>query len=200
MAVVFGCIAPVQAESMVILVLGDSISSGHGIVPESRWSTLLDQRLKKMGYNYEVANASISGDTTSGGLNRISGLLTRHQPAILLLELGGNDGLRGMAPTAIRNNLSAIIEKAQAANVKTLLLGMRIPPNYGTRYSAAFEKLYYQLALQYKAPLVPFLLQGVAAQPAMMQSDGIHPSARAQLRILENIWTHLMPLLKQPAN
>lgn len=185
---------------MVILVLGDSISSGQGISPDSRWTTLLGQRLKERGYNYKVANASISGDTTSGGLGRVSSLLTRHQPSILLLELGGNDGLRGMDPTTIRDNLAAITDKAQAAHVKTLLLGMRIPPNYGTRYTVAFENVYHQLAMQYKVPLVPFLLQGVAAQPGMMQSDGMHPTAVAQIRILDNIWTQLMPLLKKPAN
>ena len=181
------------------MVLGDSISSGHGIPPESRWSILLNKRLKDKGYSYEVVNASISGDTTSGGLSRISSLLERHEPSILLLELGGNEGLRGMHPVSIHGNLAKIVEKAQTARVKVLLLGMRIPPNYGTRYAAAFEKVYQQLASQYQVPLVPFLLQGVAAQqPQLMQNDGIHPTSAAQGRILENVWPHLLPLLKSP--
>lgn len=191
-------IGPANAESMVILVLGDSISSGHGIPQENRWANLMEQRLINQGYNYKVANASISGDTTSGGLHRLPDLLIRHKPSILLLELGGNDALRGMDPNSIQSNLAAITKKAQAENVKILLLGMRIPPNYGPVYSAAFEKIYRDLALQYNVPLVPFILEGVAAQAGMMQVDGIHPTAVAQKLILNNIWSRLKPLLTVP--
>lgn len=181
----------------VILVLGDSLSAGYGIDDTRGWTALLQQRLRDQGYPHTVVNASISGDTTLGGRERLAAALARHQPQVVILELGGNDGLRALPLGEIRANLDALIETAQRAEARVLLVGIRLPPNYGKRYTDGFRALFPALAQQHGAALVPFLLEGVAAQPGLMQPDGIHPTLAAQPRLLENVWTHLRPLLDE---
>jgi acyl-CoA thioesterase-1 len=176
-----------------ILVLGDSLSAAHGIDSASGWVTLLQSRLQREGYPQRVVNASISGDTTAGGLNRLPAALAAHRPDILILELGANDGLRGMALGQVRRNLAQMVELGQKAGSRVLLLGILIPPNFGPVYTAEFRRMYQDIADEYRLPLLPFLLEGVADDPELMQSDGLHPNARAQPRILENVW----PLLSR---
>lgn len=179
-------------ERPIVLVMGDSLSAAYGLENDQGWVTLLEKRLSDQA---TVANASISGETTSGGLQRFSDILTKQQPNIVLLELGGNDGLRGLAPTQMRDNLASMIEQSQEADAQVLLLGIDIPPNYGHAYRDAFTGVYYSLAEEYDVPLVPFLLEDIALNQALMQSDGIHPTADAQPIILDNVWPELEPLL-----
>ena len=188
-------VPPVQADQPVILVYGDSLSAGLGVPNGQSWVDLLITRLKQEGYGYRVVNASISGETTYGGLGRIQADLQRYRPAVMLLGLGGNDGLRALSTKTIRQNLSHIIQAAQQHQVKVLLLGIRIPPNYGPAYTEAFHDIYATLARQYRIPWVPFLLEGVATREGMMQADGLHPTAAAQPYILGNVWPVLRPLL-----
>jgi len=191
-------IAPVvHASEPVLLVLGDSLSSGHGIDREQGWVSLLQKRLEEGGYRYKVVNASISGDTTLQGLRRLPQLLQRYQPTILIIELGGNDGLRGIPVTQIRENIADMLKRAQQQSARVLLLGMRLPPNYGPAYTRAFEQLYAELARQFDTAFVPFFLQGVEGLE-WMQSDGIHPRAEAQARLLENVWAGLHAILPDP--
>ena len=180
------------ADRSTILVFGDSLSAGHGIALSQGWVNLLTQRLTQHGYPHRVINASISGDTSRGGLARLPAALERYHPAIIILELGGNDGLRGLSLRTLETNLATMIELAQQAGAQVLLAEMRIPPNYGPRYTQKFQAIYRNLAKRYDVALVPFLLKGVADNPALMQSDGIHPRVEAQTRILDNIW----PILK----
>jgi acyl-CoA thioesterase-1 len=182
-----------------ILVLGDSLSAAYGMAPDAGWVKRLQQRIAKAGYPYQVVNASISGDTTRAGLTRLPALLARHHPAIVIVELGGNDGLRGLPLAEIRHNLSAIIEKSRATGAQVLLAGIRLPPNYGPAYTKQFHEIYSSLAQAHGVGLVPFLLEGVADRSAWMQPDGIHPHADGQERMLENVWAHLEPLLERPA-
>lgn len=186
---------PAQAQQPVILVLGDSLSANYGMREDQGWVELLRQRLAAAGYPHRVVNASISGDTTSGGLARLPQALARHRPTIVIIELGGNDGLRGLPLTEMRNNLAAMIEQTRAAGAEALLVGMQIPPNYGPAYARQFHAVYGELANQYQVPLVPFLLEGIATDLTLMQEDGIHPRPEAQQRILDNLWPHLEPLL-----
>ncbi|WP_417420218.1 arylesterase [Halomonas sp.] len=179
-------------ERPTVLVMGDSLSAAYGLENDQGWVTLLEKRLSDQA---TVTNASISGETTSGGLQRFSDILTKQQPDIVLLELGGNDGLRGLAPTQMRDNLASMIEQSQEADAQVLLLGIDIPPNYGQAYRDAFTGVYYSLAEEYDVPLVPFLLEDIALNQALMQSDGIHPTADAQPIILDNVWPELEPLL-----
>ncbi len=183
-----------------LLILGDSISSGHGLAPATGWVTLLKQRLRAKsladGSNTVVINASISGDTTASGLRRLPALLQRYHPVVTVIELGGNDGLRGLPLPVIKHNLAAMIEQAQKSASKVLLLGMRIPPNYGRRYTEAFHAIYLQLREQYPIALLPFLLEGVGGHPQLMQADGIHPNLMAQSRLLDLVWPRLIPLLQ----
>lgn len=181
-----------------IVVLGDSLSAGYGITVQQGWVSLLGQRLASEGYGYRVVNASVSGETTQGGLSRLSRALQAHKPAIVIVELGGNDGLRGLPLTASRDNLSKIIEQSRAANARVLLLGMMIPPNYGPRYADEFRDMFAGLAKKYSVAFVPFFLDKVALDPGLMQEDGIHPNAAAQPRLLENLWPALKPLLVAP--
>jgi acyl-CoA thioesterase I len=185
------------AGQRVILVLGDSLSAGYGIDVSKGWVALLQQRLQREGYPYQVVNASISGDTTRGALARLGPLIEAHHPAIVVVELGGNDGLRGLSLAELRHNLKAIVARCRAANAQVLLVKMRLPPNYGPAYTERFEQIYTQLAREHGVRLAHFILDGVATHPELMQADGIHARAAGQPRMLENIWPELLPLLKK---
>nr|WP_256573195.1 arylesterase [Pseudomonas sp. CC6-YY-74] len=178
-----------------VLVVGDSISAAFGLDTRQGWVALLEKRLAEQGYEHQVVNASISGDTSAGGAARLPGLLAEHQPNLVILELGGNDGLRGQAPDQLQQNLASMIEQAQEAGAKVLLLGMRLPPNYGIRYTTAFAQVFATLAQEKRVAFVPFFLEGVGGVPEMMQRDGLHPAAVAQPVLLENLWPALQPLL-----
>lgn len=196
---IFSCVLlslPAPAAQRVVLVVGDSLSAAYGIDQDAGWVALLQQRLEKDYPDYRVVNASISGDTTRGGLGRIDAALRTHAPAVVIVELGGNDGLRGLPVKEMRANLAAIITKSLAAQARVLLVGMRIPPNYGPLYTRSFEQLFVELAKQFEVARVPFLLEGVALKLDLVQDDGIHPRAAAQPRMLENVWPHLTPLLR----
>ncbi len=185
-----------RAEASVILVLGDSLGAGYGIPVERGWVNLLQLRLAERGFPHRVVNASISGDTTGGGLSRLPAALERERPAVVILELGANDGLRGQPIMTMAANLSRLIELCQKAGGRVLLAEMRIPPNYGPSYTQKFQATFGQLAKHYGIPLIPFLLDGVAGDTALIQDDGLHPRAEAQGRILDNVWAVLEPVLK----
>ena len=178
-----------------LLVVGDSISAGFGLDTQQGWVDLLDERLKQQDIDLEVVNASISGDTSSGGLARLPALLAEHQPSLVIIELGGNDGLRGQPTEQLQQNLAAMITGARKQGARVLLLGMQLPPNYGARYTSAFAQVFSDVASTEKVALVGFFLEGVGGQPALMQADGIHPNAKAQPQLLENVWPTLKPLL-----
>jgi len=184
------------APAPSILVVGDSLSAGYGIELRDGWVTLLQQRLTRQGYPHTVVNASISGDTTAGGRARLPAALKRQRPQIVILELGGNDGLRGLPLRETRANLDAMIKAAHAAGARVLLVGIHLPPNYGPDYAGKFHAIYHDLARAHNTALLPFLLDGVALTPGLMQADGIHPRAAAQPRLLGNVWPVLEPLLK----
>ena len=184
-----------NAAAGTVLIVGDSISAGFGLDTRLGWVSLLEQRLKHEGFDDKVVNASISGDTSAGGQARLPALLAEHKPELVILELGGNDGLRGLLPTQLQQNLASMIDNAQASGAKVLLLGMQLPPNYGVRYTKAFADVYSNLASDRKIPLVPFFLEGVGGHPDLMQADGIHPAAGAQDKLLDNVWPTLKPLL-----
>jgi len=177
------------------VVLGDSLSAGYGIDDAKGWVSLLGQRLKAEGFPHRVVNISISGDTTAGALARLPDALARQRPAIVIVELGGNDGLRGLSLDAMKHNLEQILLRSRQAGAKVLLVGVRLPPNYGPAYTRAFDAIYTRLATRSDVPLVPFLLEGVALGERLMQDDGLHPTEQAQPRILQNVWPHLVPLL-----
>jgi acyl-CoA thioesterase-1 len=181
-----------------IVVLGDSLSAGYGIKIQEGWVNLLAKRLATEGYGYRVVNASVSGETTQGGLARLPRALEMHKPAVLIVELGGNDGLRGLPLKASRDNLDRIITLARAAQARVVLVGMIIPPNYGPRYGQEFRDMFTDLAARYPVGFVPVLLDQVALEPGLMQADGIHPNAGGQPRMLENVWPKLKPLLVAP--
>ncbi len=184
-------------QERTLLVFGDSLSAAYGLKAEEGWVTQLQNRLRQQGYVYKVVNASVSGETTAGGRNRLARALDTHQPAIVILELGANDGLRGLPVPAARENLGAMIRAAQERKARVLLVGIQMPPNYGPRYAESFAAMYPQLAQEHKVPLVPFLLEGVALDDRLMQADGLHPNAAGQPRLLENVWAHLLPLLER---
>ena len=184
-----------NAAAGTILIVGDSISAGFGLDTRLGWVSLLEQRLSKEGHDDKVLNASISGDTSAGGLARLPALLAEHKPDVVIVELGGNDGLRGQLPAQLKQNLASMIEASQQAGAKVLLLGMQLPPNYGARYTQAFAAVYGELANEKKVALVPFLLEGVGGKPELMQADRIHPAAGAQWLLLDNVWPVLKPLL-----
>ncbi len=185
-----------RAAAPVILVFGDSISAGYGLPRvDQGWVALLQARLKHEGYGDEVINASVSGETTTGGLSRLPRALALHRPAVVVLELGGNDGLRALPLEAVRANLEKMIDLAQGAHARVVLLGMRIPPNYGPDYTQRFAALFEDIARKRKLPFVPFLLGRVALDPDQMQADGIHPNAAAQPMLLDAVWPVLRPLL-----
>jgi acyl-CoA thioesterase-1 len=184
------------AETPVILVFGDSISAGYGLTRvDQGWVKLLQTRLNDQGYGYQVINASVSGETTAGGLARLPRALTLHQPRIVILELGGNDGLRALPVAQMRANLGHMVDLAVAAGARVLLVGMRMPPNYGEDFTEQFRRCYSDLAKEKKIPLVPFLLDGIALSPELMQQDGIHPNDQGQAKLLDNVWPSLKPLL-----
>jgi acyl-CoA thioesterase-1 len=185
------------AKPQTIVIFGDSLSSAYGITLDEGWVSLLQQRLIKQKSNYHVVNASISGETTSGGLSRFSDMLKTHKPNIVMIELGGNDGLRGLSADETYKNLNAMIQQAKKNKVKVLLLGMKIPPNYGFKYSQQFSENYQTLAKKHEIPRVPFFLEGVAGNPNLIQADGIHPTAKAQPQLLENVWPTMIQMLKQ---
>jgi acyl-CoA thioesterase-1 len=178
-----------------ILVMGDSLSAGFGLDQSRGWVNLLQTRLTANHYDYQVINASISGETSSGGLSRLPRSLRSHRPQIVIIELGANDGLRGLSLTLLQQNLQNMIALAQEQGTKVLLIGMRLPPNYGLNYTRGFQQLYQDLARNNQVGLVPFLLDGVATRPELMQNDGLHPLAAAQTQLLDNVWPQLLPLL-----
>ena len=181
-----------------ILVLGDSLSGAYGINTEQGWVALLQQQISNEGYEYRVTNASVSGDTTRTGLSRIEAALQQHEPDIVIIALGGNDGLRGLAFSEIENSLANIIQRCQNNNAQVLLAGVRLPPNYGPVYTEQFAALYQGLSERYNVPLVPRMLDQVADYRELLQPDGIHPTAEAQPKIMMNIWAGLKPMLDQP--
>ncbi|MFC0712028.1 arylesterase [Azorhizophilus paspali] len=178
-----------------VLVVGDSISAALGVETSQGWVALLERRLTERGLEHRVVNASISGDTSAGGLARLPGLLAAHRPELVIIELGGNDGLRGQPPQQLQQNLASMIDRSRSVGARVLLLGVQLPPNYGSRYNQAFSRVYASLAEEKQVPLVPFFLEGVGGVPGMMQADGIHPTARAQPKLLDNLWPTLEPLL-----
>lgn len=188
------CLAQ-SATAGTVLIVGDSISAGFGLNTSDGWASLLQTRLRQEGFDDKVVNASISGDTSAGGQARLPALLAAHTPEVVVLELGGNDGLRGQPPAQLRQNLAAMIDQSRQAGAKVLLLGMQLPPNYGVRYTTAFAEVYKELAKDKQVALVPFFLEGVGGVPELMQADGIHPAQGAQQRLLENAWPALKPLL-----
>ena len=178
-----------------VLVFGDSLSAAYGIAQSEGWPSLLQQRLKERRLDYTVVNASISGETTSGGASRINGALAEHKPVIVIVELGANDGLRGLPIDQMRANLRTIVQAAQKAGSRVLLVGMKLPPNYGPKYTSQFEQTFTGLSREFKCPLVPFLLAGMEYKRDLFVEDNLHPSAKAQPIILENVWKALEPML-----
>jgi acyl-CoA thioesterase-1 len=183
------------AAAGTVLIVGDSISAAFGLDTRLGWVSLLEQRLQKEGFTDKVVNASVSGDTSAGGQARLPALLAEHRPQLVILELGGNDGLRGQQPAQLQQNLASMIRLSKEAGAKVLLLGMKIPPNYGERYTTAFAAVYPKVAQETNTPLVPFMLEGVGGVASMTQADGLHPNAEAQPTLLENVWPLLKPLL-----
>jgi acyl-CoA thioesterase I len=194
---VFIALQNAVASPSTILVFGDSLSAAFGMRAEQGWVALLTQRLQSQGYGYAIVNASVSGETSAGGLERLPRALELHQPGLVVLELGANDGLRGLPASAMRDNLAAMVRLAHAARARVLLVGIRIPPNYGPRYTEEFARIFPELASQYHLPLVPFLLEKVALDPALMQADGMHPNPAGEPRILDTVWPYLKPLLNK---
>jgi len=177
-----------HAQEPTILIVGDSLSAGYGIDVDQSWATLLQSRLEDQGYEHRVVNASIGGETTEGGATRIDQALEIHGPALVILELGGNDGLRGIPASRMQDNLENIILKSEASGAAIVMLGIRIPTNYGRRYREAFEKVFRDLASQHDIPWIEFFMEGIAFNEDLMQSDGIHPNAAAQPLLLDNAW------------
>lgn len=180
--------AAANVDAPTVLVFGDSLSAGYGIDVDQSWTALLQSRLESQGYEHRVVNASISGETTAGGATRIAAALEKFAPDLVIVELGGNDGLRGFPPERIKNNLRTIVETSKGSGAAVVLLGIRIPPNYGPRYTQAFENLYGELAEQLQIPWIEFFMEGVALNGNLMQEDGIHPNAEAQSILLDNAW------------
>lgn len=184
-----------HSASKTILVLGDSLSAEYGLARGTGWVSLLEKRLKAENIDAVVINASISGETSSGGKSRLGALLEKHRPAVVVIELGGNDGLRGLSIRASEENFRSMINAAKKSRAKVLLVGMQIPPNYGRDYTERFSALYLKLAKESRSALAPFLLTGVADRPELFQPDRIHPNAQAHPIMLDNVWPHLKPLL-----
>jgi acyl-CoA thioesterase-1 len=191
-------IGPLYAESdQTLMVYGDSLSAAYGIEESQGWVNLLSQKLADENYPFKIINASVSGETTTGGLSRLPSMLATYSPDIFILELGGNDGLRGLPLTNIRENLEEMVMLAQQSGAEVILAGIQIPPNYGPRYTEPFFQHYSDIAQKFDLPLIPMLIDGIPQQPQLMQDDGIHPVAQAQSLILENVWPVLQPVLKK---
>lgn len=186
------CLMPVLVSAKTIMILGDSLSAGYGIQPEQGWVNLLQKRLNQQyPKQHKVVNASVSGETTSGALARLPKLLQTHKPHIIVIELGGNDGLRGQPPQMIQKNLANLVQQSQKAKAKVILFGMKMPPNYGQNYTKAFENNYKVVSQQYKVKLLPFFLNGVAGNKNLMQQDLVHPNAKAQSILLNNAYPYI---------
>jgi len=200
LALAAGVPAPLfaQGAAPVLLVVGDSISAGYGLPAGAGWVDLLAARLKERGYPQRVVNASISGDTTAGGRARLPALLNQHRPTVVVVELGGNDGLRGGDLRAARENLDAIVTAIQRAGARVLIVGMRLPPNYGPVYTREFDALYRSVANAHKVPVLPYFFDGFGERNELFQQDRIHPTAAAQPLLLDNVWPVLAPLLGKP--
>ncbi len=188
---------PAVAQQRNLLVWGDSLSAAFGISEEQGWVQLLSERIEREYPSFRVINGSVSGETTTGGLERLPAMLAEYRPELVILELGGNDGLRGIPVEAIRDNLAAMIRLIESDGGRVLLAGIRIPPNYGPRYTEPFHENYFNLAEEFELPLLPFLIEGIPENPELMQNDGIHPVAEAQPAILENVWAVLEPMLRE---
>ncbi|HLZ99121.1 MAG TPA: arylesterase [Steroidobacteraceae bacterium] len=187
---------PANADTSSILVFGDSISAGYGLAHvEQGWVGMLRAKLKGEGYGYAVVNASVTGETTAGGLARLPRALALHHPRVVILELGGNDGLRALPIDQMRTNLAKMVDLSVGSGAQVLLLGMRIPPNYGPEFTEKFSAAFADVAREKKVPLVPFLLNDVALSPSLMQADGIHPNELGQPKLLDTVWPRLRPLL-----
>jgi len=190
-----GAFAPLPAFARTLLVVGDSLSAAYGIDAATGWVAQLQQRLRQQRADYTVINASISGDTSANGRARLPRALAQHRPALVVIELGGNDGLRGLPLAQMKRNLAEMVRAAKRTGARVLLVGIKLPPNYGQRYTRDFERVYQDVAKEQRVPLVPHLLDGVAGVDGLMQSDGIHPTAAGQPRMLDNVWPALRPLL-----
>ena len=193
-------LASAGGVARTLLVIGDSLSAGYGIDLEDGWVSLLQNRLTEQEYGYRVVNASISGDTTTGGVTRLPRALELHQPDIVLIELGGNDGLRGTPIHVVKDNLAAMIQAAQENGAEVVLAGMQMPPNYGADYAEDFADVYKDLAAEYETALIDFFLAGVALDPNMMQADNLHPNKKGQPLLLENAWAVLVTDVLEPAS
>lgn len=187
-----------RTEALTLMVVGDSLSAGYGIAAEQGWVNLLQLRLDQRGPNYRVINASITGDTTRGGLARLPRALQTHKPHIVIIELGGNDGLRGLHYDEMRANLQQMVELSREAGARVMLLGMRMPPNYGPEFTRRYHQVFHEVAEAEQVTLVPFFMERVADDKALMQADGVHPNAEAQPILLDNVWPALEPMLDQP--
>ncbi|MCO8081795.1 arylesterase [Acinetobacter lwoffii] len=186
------CLIPLGVSAKTIMILGDSLSAGYGIQPQQGWVHLLQKRLEQQyPKQHKVVNASVSGETTSGALARLPKLLQTHRPDLVVIELGGNDGLRGQPPQMIQKNLASLIQQSQKAKAKVVVFGIKMPPNYGQAYSKAFENNYKVVSQQYKVKLLPFFMQGVAGNKTLMQKDLIHPNAKAQTILLNNAYPYI---------
>jgi acyl-CoA thioesterase-1 len=188
--------APASAQERVIVAFGDSLTAGHGVAPEQSYPALLAERLRREGYDYRVVNAGVSGDTTAGGLRRVDWAL-RLRPEIVILELGVNDALRGQSLASVRANLDQLVARFQAGGARVLVAGMRLPPNYGSRYAEDFHRLFGEVARARNAPYMPFFLDGVGAVPRLNLPDGIHPTAEGYAIVVDRLWPHLLPLLRR---
>jgi acyl-CoA thioesterase I len=189
---------PANADTPAILVFGDSISAGYGLARvEQGWVGMLRAKLKDEGYGYQVVNASVTGETTAGGLARLPRALALHHPRVVILELGGNDGLRALPIDQMRSNLGKMVDLSVDSGAQVLVLGMRIPPNYGPEFTEKFFAAFADVARDKRAPLVPFLLNDIALSPNLMQADGVHPNELGQPKLLDNVWPRLRPLLRK---
>jgi acyl-CoA thioesterase-1 len=195
LALTIVCPPAAHGAEQTIVVVGDSLSSGYGIAAEQSWVAMLEDRLQAEGYGYRIVNASIAGDTSAGGLARLPRLLAAHDPELVVIELGGNDGLRGQPVATLRDNLAKMIELAKQSGADVVLAGIQIPPNYGTTYTQALAAVYPELAERFDAPLIEFILEDVALRRDLMQPDGIHPNAAGQKVVFDNVWRVLGPLL-----
>jgi len=191
---------PTAASAQIILIVGDSLSAAYGIPVERGWVSLLQQRLDSEGYPYRIVNASISGDTTANARARLTPALASHEPAVVLLEVGGNDGLRGLSLKEMKSNLAAMISSAREVGAQVMLVGVQLPPNYGPRYTERFQAIYHELARERDLTLLPSLVDGIGTAWNLMQSDGIHPNVAAQPLIVDRVWKELEPLLDQRSN